>query len=325
MFNILVCGGAGYIGSHMCHWLQAHGHSVVVLDDLSTGHLEAVRWGEFIRADLQDRSSLDQVFADRSYDVVMHFAASSLVADSVRDPVATYQNNVTGTLNLLEAMRRHGVGRLVFSSSAAVFGEPRADLVDEFHPLEPINPYGASKRMIERILADAAAAYGLRAVALRYFNAAGALAEAGIGEAHACETHLIPNVLRSAGGCGPKLSVFGNDYPTPDGTCIRDYVHVADLVHAHGLAIEYMLAHEGFHAFNLGSEAGYSVMEIIATAAEVVGRAVPFEFAARRAGDPARLVASSAKAERLLGWKRDWTDLRSIIESAWQWHRHQRY
>jgi len=325
VFNILVCGGAGYIGSHMCHWLQAHGHSVVVLDDLSTGHLEAVRWGEFIRADLQDRSSLDQVFADRSYDVVMHFAASSLVADSVRDPVATYQNNVTGTLNLLEAMRRHGVGRLVFSSSAAVFGEPRADLVDEFHPLEPINPYGASKRMIERILADAAAAYGLRAVALRYFNAAGALAEAGIGEAHACETHLIPNVLRSAGGCGPKLSVFGNDYPTPDGTCIRDYVHVADLVHAHGLAIEYMLAHEGFHAFNLGSEAGYSVMEIIATAAEVVGRAVPFEFAARRAGDPARLVASSAKAERLLGWKRDWTDLRSIIESAWQWHRHQRY
>lgn len=325
MFNILVCGGAGYIGSHMCHWLQAHGHSVVVLDDLSTGHLEAVRWGEFIRADLQDRSSLDQVFPDRSYDVVMHFAASSLVADSVRDPVATYQNNVTGTLNLLEAMRRHGVGRLVFSSSAAVFGEPRADLVDEFHPLEPINPYGASKRMVERILADAAAAYGLRAVALRYFNAAGALAEAGIGEAHACETHLIPNVLRSAGGCGQKLSVFGNDYPTPDGTCIRDYVHVADLVHAHGLAIEYMLAHEGFHAFNLGSEAGYSVMEIIATAAEVVGRAVPFEFAARRAGDPARLVASSAKAERLLGWKRDWTDLRSIIESAWQWHRHQRY
>jgi len=325
VFNILVCGGAGYIGSHMCHWLQAHGHSVVVLDDLSTGHLEAVRWGEFIRADLQDRSSLDQVFPDRSYDVVMHFAASSLVADSVRDPVATYQNNVTGTLNLLEAMRRHGVGRLVFSSSAAVFGEPRADLVDEFHPLEPINPYGASKRMVERILADAAAAYGLRAVALRYFNAAGALAEAGIGEAHACETHLIPNVLRSAGGCGQKLSVFGNDYPTPDGTCIRDYVHVADLVHAHGLAIEYMLAHEGFHAFNLGSEAGYSVMEIIATAAEVVGRAVPFEFAARRAGDPARLVASSAKAERLLGWKRDWTDLRSIIESAWQWHRHQRY
>lgn len=325
MLNILVCGGAGYIGSHMCHWLQAHGHSVVVLDDLSTGHLEAVRWGEFIRADLQDRSSLDQVFADRSYDVVMHFAASSLVADSVRDPVATYQNNVTGTLNLLEAMRRHGVGRLVFSSSAAVFGEPRADLVDEFHPLEPINPYGASKRMVERILADAAAAYGLRAVALRYFNAAGALAEAGVGEAHACETHLIPNILRSAGGSGPKLRVFGNDYPTPDGTCIRDYVHVADLVHAHGLAIEYMLAHEGFHAFNLGSEAGYSVMEIIATAAEVVGYAVPFEFAARRAGDPARLVASSAKAERLLGWKRDWTDLRSIIESAWQWHRQQPY
>nr|WP_313179482.1 UDP-glucose 4-epimerase GalE [Stenotrophomonas sp.] len=325
MLNILVCGGAGYIGSHMCHWLQAHGHSVAVLDNLSTGHREAVRWGEFIRADLQDRSSLDQVFAGRSYDAVMHFAASSLVGDSVRDPVATYQNNVTGTLNLLEAMRRHGVGRLVFSSSAAVFGEPRADLVDELHPLEPINPYGASKRMVERILADAAASYGLRAVALRYFNAAGALAGAGIGEAHACETHLIPNVLRSAGGSGPKLSVFGNDYPTPDGTCIRDYVHVADLASAHGLAIEYMLAHEGFHAFNLGSEAGYSVMEIIATAADIVGRAVPFEFAARRAGDPARLVASSAKAERLLGWKRDWTDLRSIIESAWQWHRQQPY
>ncbi|WP_343245370.1 UDP-glucose 4-epimerase GalE [Stenotrophomonas lactitubi] len=325
MLNILVCGGAGYIGSHMCQWLEAHGHSVAVLDNLSTGHREAVRWGEFICADLQDRSSIDQVFAARSYDVVMHFAASSLVGVSMKDPVATYQNNIAGTLNLLEAMRRHGVGKLVFSSTAAVYGEPRVDLVDELHPLEPINPYGSSKRMVECILEDAAMAYGLRTIALRYFNAAGALWEQGIGEAHACETHLIPNVLRAAAGSGSKLSVFGNNYSTPDGTCIRDYVHVGDLANAHGLAIEYMQSHEGFHAFNLGSENGYSVMEVIAAAADVVGRVVPFEITARRAGDPAKLVASSAKAQRLLGWKRDWTDLRSIVQSAWQWHRQQPY
>src|SRR5690606_5511223 len=233
MMHLLICGGAGYIGSHMAQWLSAHGHRVTVLDNLSTGHREAVRWGELVEADLLDPSSLDRVFLGRHFDAVMHFCAFSLVGESVRDPYAYYRNNVAGTLNLLEVMRRHDVQRLVFSSTAAVFGNPVSDLIDEEHPKVPINPYGASKLMVERILVDAASAYGLRSTALRYFNAAGALPEHGIGEAHACETHLIPNVLKAALGKGPALKVFGDDYPTPDGTCVRDYVHVQDLAQAH--------------------------------------------------------------------------------------------
>lgn len=321
--HLLVCGGAGYIGSHMAQWLAAQGHQVTVLDNLSTGHREAVRWGGLVEADLLDPASLDRAFAGRRFDAVMHFCASSLVGESVREPCAYYRNNVAGTLHLLEAMRRHGVERLVFSSTAAVFGNPVSELIDEDHPKSPINPYGASKLMVERILADAASAYGLRSIALRYFNAAGALPQHGIGEAHACETHLIPNVLKAALGHGPALKVFGEDYPTPDGTCVRDYVHVQDLAQAHALALDYMDTHPGAHAFNLGNGRGFSVREVIAAAAEVAGRDIPCEAAPRREGDPAVLVASSVRARRELGWSPEWTDLHAIIESAWGWHRDQ--
>lgn len=323
--HLLVCGGAGYIGSHMTQWLAVQGHRITVLDNLSTGHREAVRWGELVEADLLDPASLERAFAGRRFDAVMHFCASSLVGESVREPYAYYRNNVAGTLNLLEAMRSHGVDRLVFSSTAAVFGNPLHDVIDEDHRKAPINPYGASKLMVERILEDASHAYGLRSTALRYFNAAGALAEHGIGEAHACETHLIPNVLKSALGGSSQLKVFGTDYPTPDGTCMRDYVHVQDLAQAHALALEYMEQHAGAHAFNLGNGRGFSVREVIAAASEVAGREIPYEVAPRREGDPAVLVASSDRARRELGWSPVWTDLHGIIRSAWEWHRDQAF
>ncbi|WP_372382092.1 UDP-glucose 4-epimerase GalE [Xanthomonas sp. NCPPB 1068] len=323
MWNVLVCGGAGYIGSHMSQWLADQGHSVTVLDNLSTGHRQAVKWGELIQADLLDEASLAPVFAKRTYDVVMHFAAKSLVAASVDDPLTTYQNNVTGTLNLLAQMRRQDVGKLVFSSTAAVFGQSPMVLIDEQQPMHPITPYGSSKLMVERILADAWMAYGLSSVSLRYFNAAGALAEHGIGEAHVCETHLIPNALRAAAGRAPPLKVFGTDYPTEDGTCIRDYLHVQDIASAHALAVSFLERSPGAHQFNLGSEQGYSVMDIVAAAEQVVGRPVPFELVGRRPGDPARLVASSAKARHVLGWRCQWQNMTSIIDSAWRWHRAQ--
>jgi len=323
--RVLVCGGAGYIGSHMAKWLAARGTAVTVLDNLSTGHREAVQFGELVEADLLDPASLERAFAGRRFDAVMHFCARSLVGESMTQPYAYYANNVTGTLNLLEAMRRHGVERLVFSSTAAVFGQPVADTIDEDHPKQPINPYGASKLMVERILADAAQAYGLRSVALRYFNAAGASADGDIGESHQPETHLIPNVLRAALGTGPALKVFGDDYPTPDGTCVRDYVHVEDLAHAHELALGYLDMHPGAHAFNLGNGQGFSVREVLSAAEVVTGSAIAHEQAPRRAGDPAVLVASSEKARRELGWAPVHARLEGIIESAWGWHRRAKF
>ena len=323
--DVLVCGGAGYIGSHMARWLAAHDIGVTVLDNLSTGHREAVQWGELVEADLLDPGSLERAFAGRKFDAVMHFCARSLVGESMTRPYDYYANNVTGTLNLLEAMRRHDVERLVFSSTAAVFGNPVSEAIDEDHPKAPINPYGASKLMVERILSDAAPAYGLRSVALRYFNAAGASGAAGIGESHEPETHLVPNVLRAALGTGPGLKVFGDDYPTPDGTCVRDYVHVDDLAQAHHLALDYMDAREGAHVFNLGNGSGFSVRQVIEAARAVTGRDIPFEVAPRRAGDPAVLVASSDKARRELGWEPVHTSLDPILDSAWRWHREQAY
>jgi UDP-glucose 4-epimerase len=301
------------------------GTNVTVLDNLSTGHREAVRWGKLVEGDLLDRSMLDSIFAVGKFDAVMHFAARSLVGESVAQPYDYYANNVSGTLNLMEAMQRHGVEKLVFSSTAAVFGCPVQDRIDEDHPKTPINPYGASKLMVERILADAAQAYGLRSVALRYFNAAGASPGAGIGESHQPETHLIPNTLRAALGAGATLKIFGDDYPTPDGTCVRDYVHVDDLAKAHQLALDYLDACEGAHAFNLGNGQGFSVREVIEAARAVTGRDIPYEVAPRRAGDPAVLVASSEKARRELGWRPMWTELAPIIETAWQWHQRQAY
>lgn len=318
--HVLVCGGAGYVGAHAAYALARRGVRVSVLDNLSTGHRQALRWGRWIDADLLDPASLDAAFAE-PVDAVMHFCARSLVGESVAEPYDYYLNNVAGSLNLLRAMRAHGVGRLVFSSSAAVFGRPRAPRIDEDHPTAPINPYGASKLMVERILADAARAYGLRSVSLRYFNAAGAASEAGIGESHTPETHLIPNVLRAALGQGAPLRVFGDDYDTADGTCVRDYVHVLDLADAHVRALDWMGANAGAHCFNLGNGTGFSVLEIVRAAQRVTGREIAYEVAPRREGDPAVLVASSAAARERLGWTPRHGAIEDIIDSAWRWHR----
>jgi UDP-glucose 4-epimerase len=318
--HILVCGGAGYIGSHMARWLALRDHRVTVLDNLSTGHRKAVQWGDFVEADLLAPASLDAAFERGRVDAVMHFCARSLVGESVADPYAYYAANVSGTLHLLQAMRRHGVDRLVFSSTAAVFGQPQADRIDEDHPKQPINPYGASKWMVERILADAASAYGLRSAALRYFTAAGASPDGTIGESHTPETHLIPNVLRAALGTGPALKVFGDDYLTADGTCIRDYVHVDDLAEAHLRALQHLDANPGAHAFNLGNGRGFSVREVIAAAEVVSGRAIPFSVEPRRPGDPSILVAASDKARDVLGWTPAYDRLEPILETALRWH-----
>ncbi|TVQ41233.1 MAG: UDP-glucose 4-epimerase GalE [Wenzhouxiangella sp.] len=325
MASILICGGAGYIGSHMVALLIERGLDVVVFDNLSTGHGEAVAGATLIEGDVRDAAALDSVFRSRRFDAVMHFCALSLVGESVRVLVAYYQSNVAGTLTLLEAMQRHGVGKLVFSSTAAVYGHPQQELIAEDHPTVPINPYGRSKRMVEQVLADAAAAYGLRAVALRYFNAAGAHPEGQIGESHDPETHLIPNVLKAALGSGAGLKVFGDDYPTADGTCVRDYIHVDDLAEAHLAALDWMQRNEGFHAFNLGNGQGFSVLQIIEAARRVTGKDIPFQVEVRRPGDPATLVACADLAREALGWQPRYREMEGIIETAWRWHSAQRY
>lgn len=318
--RVLVCGGAGYIGSHMAKYLAEQGHSVTVLDDLSTGHRESVRWGKIVVGSVLDRAFLDSVFSSDHYDAVMHFCARSLVYESMLDPLLYYRTNVAGTLTLLEAMRSFGVDRLVFSSTAAIFGSPVTDIIDESHVRAPINPYGMSKLICEHMIEDAVRSFGLRAVALRYFNAAGASLDGKIGESHCPETHLIPNVLKSLIGRAPKLKVFGDDYPTRDGSCVRDYVHVEDLASAHLAAISLMSQTEGFHKFNLGNGAGFSVFEVISAAERVCGQPVPFDLVARRAGDPPSLVASSVSARNVLGWQPKHSDLEEIIGSAWRWH-----
>lgn len=319
--RVLVCGGAGYIGAHVVRRLQRDGHAVVVLDNLSTGHRTAVGEAELIDADLLDPGALQRVFAASTFDCVMHFAARSLVGESMVRPYDYYRGNVVGTLNLLEAMQHAGVGRMIFSSTAAVFGMPQSRLIDESHPTDPINPYGASKLMVERLLADAARAHGLRAVSLRYFNAAGASPEGGIGESHTPETHLVPLAIGAVLRDSRRLKVFGTDYDTPDGTCVRDYVHVDDLADAHVRAMELTGHAEGAHAFNLGNGAGFSVREVIESVARVGGREVPFDAAPRRAGDPPVLVASSARAREVLGWTPSYIELDAIVRTAWDWHR----
>lgn len=317
--HVLVCGGAGYIGAHAAYALAHQGFDVSVLDNLSTGHREALRWGRWIAADLLKPETLDAAF-ERPVDAVMHFAARSLVGESVAAPYDYYRHNVVGSLNLLQAMQRHGVQRLVFSSTAAVYGEPDSVSIDETHRTDPINPYGASKLMVERMLADAAQAYGLRSVSLRYFNAAGAAASAGIGESHYPETHLIPNVLRAALGEAQVLRVFGDDYDTVDGTCVRDYIHVLDLADAHIRAVRWLDTAPGAHRFNLGNGRGFSVLQVIRAAEAVAGRRIPYQLASRRAGDPPVLVAASEAARAQLGWTPRYTRLDDIIDSAWQWH-----
>ena len=320
MRKILVVGGAGYIGSHMVRLLVEAGREVVVFDNFSQGHLAAVRGVEVFQGDLMQPADLSAAFQRHDIEAVIHFAALIAVGDSVKDPNAYYANNVAGTLNLLDAMRTAGVNKLVFSSTAAVFGNPQNDKLAEDHPRAPINPYGWSKRMVEQMLEDMAAAWGLNSVALRYFNACGAHSSGEIGEAHDPETHLIPVVLLAALGVRDSLKLFGDDYDTPDGTCIRDYIHVMDLASAHLKALEYMAKTPGAHAFNLGNGAGFSNLEVVETARKVTGHPLPVEMAPRRAGDPARLVADSTRARNELGWSPEHPDLADIIQSAWDWH-----
>jgi len=318
---LLVVGGAGYIGSHTVRHLVEAGESVVVLDNLSLGHRAAlVSPGvELVVGDLGDAEVVERVFATHRIGAVLHFAACSIVGESVTEPLQYYTNNVASPLVLLEAMRRHDCRAFILSSTAAVYGNPVQVPMDESHPRQPINPYGWSKFMLEQVMADCEAAWGLRSVALRYFNAAGAAPDAQIGEDHRPETHLIPRVLMAAAGATESLTVFGRDYPTPDGTCIRDYIHVLDLASAHAAALDHLRRGGESLRCNLGTGRGCSVQEIIALTESVTGRPVPVTFGPRRAGDPPTLVANPARAAQALGWTAAYPDPRFMIETAWQW------
>lgn len=321
MSVILVTGGAGYIGSHTVLALQAAGHEVVVLDDLYRGHRAAVRDAELLHGSLLDGSFVDAALQRRPFAAVVHFAARAYVGESVTEPEVYYENNVVGTLNLVRAMLRHGCKKLVFSSTCATYGEPAKMPIVESTPQAPINPYGRSKLVCEWLLRDCAHAHGLAAVALRYFNAAGADPEGRVGEDHRPETHLIPLVLDAAAGRRARIDVFGSDYPTADGTCIRDYVHVTDLAQAHVLALQSMLdGVGGFRAFNLGNNAGTSVMEVIAAVERITGRQVPQAVVGRRPGDPPVLVGSPDRIVAELGWKPQLSDIDAIVRTAHRWH-----
>lgn len=317
--TVLVVGGAGYIGSHMVWLLGQKGVDVVTLDNLSSGHRDAVLHGKFVHGDIADRLVLDKVFSEHKFDAVMHFASFIQVGESVQDPAKYYQNNFTNTLNLLNAMRTHNVGRFIFSSTAAIFGEPEYSSIDEAHPKRPINPYGWSKLMVEQALADYDRAYGFKSVCLRYFNAAGAHPDSLLGERHDPETHLIPLILQAASGGRQNITVFGRDYKTPDGTCIRDYIHILDLAEAHWLALQYLQADGQTTAFNLGNGNGYSVESVIQAARRVTGRAIPVLEGQRREGDPAQLVANADEIKLRLGWQPAYADLDTIVAHAWQW------
>lgn len=317
--RVLVVGGAGYIGSHMVKCLHHAGHEVVVYDNLSGGHTDAVLHGMLVEGDLADRPSLDAVLAANRFDAVMHFASLIQVGESMREPARYYANNLACTLNLLEAMRTAGVGRLVFSSSAAVYGNPHSTPIAEDQRLAPINPYGRTKAMAEQMMADFAAAYGLRYAALRYFNAAGADPDGLLGERHDPETHLIPLVLQAVLGRRPAVSVLGSDYGTADGTCVRDYIHVDDLARAHLLAVERLVTNDECLTLNLGNGNGFSVRQVIDAARRVTGRDVPVEEGPRRAGDPAVLVADASRAREMLGWQPAYPALEDIIAHAWRW------
>lgn len=317
--TFLVIGGAGYIGSHLVKALIEQQQQVVIVDNLSAGSASAVLGGELIIHDFDDHEFLDNLFSKTKFDGVFHFASQIVVSESVKDPGKYYRANTAATLTLLEAMRDYKVGPLVFSSTAAVYGEPLYTPIDEQHPTNPLNPYGRSKLMVEHMLADFANAYGQKYIALRYFNAAGADPQARIGERHDPETHLIPLALQAITGKRPPLQLFGQDYDTPDGTCIRDYIHVDDLASAHILAINHLINGGDSGVFNLGSNHGYSVNEVIQTAAKVTGKQVPLTYAPRRPGDPATLVADASLAKKVLGWQPQYTDLAQIIAHAWAW------
>ena len=317
--SILVVGGAGYIGSHRVTQLATAGAAVLTRDNLSHGYRDAVRYGEFIEGDLGDAALLDQVFSEHSIDAVMHFAAFIEVGESVVKPAKYYRNNFCNTQALLDAMLKHDIGYFIFSSTAAIFGEPEYTPIDEKHRKHPINPYGHSKLMVEQLLSDYDNAYGLRSACLRYFNAAGADPDGELGERHVPETHLIPLILQAASGRRYDIKVFGNDYATDDGTCVRDYVHINDLCEAHSLALKYIQDNDTSVQYNLGNGKGFSVQQVIDSVREVSGKGFKVTHDARRPGDPAILVADSSLAMSELGWQPKHTELESIIETAWNW------
>lgn len=319
---VLVLGGAGYIGSHTVHELIDAGRDVVVIDNLVTGFVQAVHpRARFYQADIRDRGALDSILEQEEIEGVIHFAASSQVGESMVDPLKYWENNVSGTIVLLQAMVAHGIDKIVFSSTAATYGEPESVPIMESDRTEPTNCYGDTKLTMEKIMGWVGRAHGLRSVALRYFNAAGAHESGEIGEAHGPETHLIPLILQVPNGQRESITVFGSDYPTKDGTCIRDYIHVSDLAQAHIKAIDYLIAGGHSDVFNLGSGQGFSVNEMIKVARHVSEHPIPVEIAPRRAGDPAQLIASSDKARQILGWKPLFDDVEAIVSSAWKWHK----
>lgn len=319
--TLLVTGGAGYIGSHTVKHLLARHEKIVVLDNLVFGHREALPLDRvtFIQGDMSDAELIDKLFAEHQPEAVLHFAAFAFVGESVENPLKYYRNNLAAPLTVLEAMQKHGTRHFIFSSTCATYGNPVGIPMDETHPQEPVNPYGDSKFMLERVLKDCDRAFGLKSVFLRYFNASGCDLEGEIGEDHSPETHLIPRVLMAATGEIESLTVFGTDYPTPDGTCIRDYIHVQDLAKAHALALDYLRNGGESTAVNLGTGRGFSVKEIIATAEAVTGKTIPVNYGPRRAGDPPELVANPAKAKAVLGWEAELKEPRQHIESAWKW------
>ena len=317
---ILVCGGAGYIGSHVCKELSKLGFSPIVFDNLSTGHREFIKWGPFIEGDLLDEKAIDDAINLHKPIAVMHFAAKALVSESVKDPHLYYSNNVVGSINLLKAMRKNGVNKFIFSSTCATYGIPTSVPLTEDHPKNPISAYGTSKLMIEQILADYQKSYNINSVSLRYFNAAGADLELDIGENHAVETHLIPNVIDFALGLKKDLFVYGHDFDTFDGTAIRDYVHVLDIAKAHIKALEYILKSSKSLSINLGSGKGFSVIEIIKFIESISKKDLKYKKAEKRFGDPAKLVASNKFAKDVLGWELYHSDIETIITSAYNWH-----
>ena len=320
--KVLVLGGAGYIGSHTVSELIDAGEEVVIADNLVTGHIEAVhKDATFYQGDIRDRAFVDSVFEKEKIDGVIHFAANSLVGESMTDPLKYYDNNLNGTKVLLQSMVAHGVDKIVFSSTAATYGEPESIPILETDRTEPTNPYGETKLSMEKMMKWTGVAHGLRYVALRYFNACGAHVGGHIGEAHSPESHLIPLILQVPNGQREAINIFGDDYDTKDGTCVRDYIHVTDLAQAHILAMKYLMDGKESDVFNLGNGVGFTVKEVIEAARRVTGHPIPAVVAPRRGGDPAKLIASSAKAKEVLGWKPEHADLEEIIETAWNWHK----
>lgn len=321
--NVLITGGAGYVGSHTCQALAALGYLPISLDNLTRGHTWAVQWGPFIKGDITDSSVLDQIFSDYQPKAVIHFAANAYIEESVAHPAKYYQNNVAGSITLLESMRRYGCKNIIFSSSCATYGIPSQVPIPENHPQIPINPYGRSKLMMEQIIQDYGSAYGIRYAILRYFNAAGADPDGHIGEDHDPETHLIPILLQTIQGRRHYTEVYGTNYDTPDGTAIRDYIHVTDLAGAHALTLKYLVQSRQNLCINLGTGQGRSVMEVIQAVQQVTGKSVAYRTVGRRPGDPPVLVAKADHAYSLLGWKPEFGDIQATISTAWSWHQSQ--